>query len=242
MSTFAALNRDLKRPASPAKAKASAWFFKTGRGQYGEGDAFLGVTVPEQRRIAKKYRDLPLVDVLKLLKSKYHEHRLTAVLILGDQFRRGDEKKRRDVARAYLQSKKYINNWDIIDSSAPHILGTYLLTHPRAILARLARSKNLWERRMAIIATQTFIRHGQFDDTLKLAKALLRDREDLIHKAVGWMLREVGNRDRVAEERFLKRHAGMMPRTMLRYAMEKFPLSSRRKYASMKISGRRSPR
>ncbi|MEK7537530.1 MAG: DNA alkylation repair protein [Patescibacteria group bacterium] len=233
MTGLSQLRRDLKRLSSPAKAKSSAWFFKTGRGQYGEGDVFLGITVPEQRRLAKKYRDLPLTDVLKLLKSKYHEHRLTAVLILGDQFRRAEAKTGAQIVRAYLKSTKYINNWDIVDSSAPHILGIYLLTRPRGILTRLARSKNLWERRIAIVATQTLIRHGQFNDTLKLAKILLRDREDLIHKAVGWMLREVGNRNRIVAERFLQRHVEQMPRTMLRYAIEKFPRRLRNEFLSV---------
>ncbi|MEK7637624.1 MAG: DNA alkylation repair protein [Patescibacteria group bacterium] len=233
MTGLSQLRRDLKRLSSPAKAKSSAWFFKTGRGQYGEGDVFLGITVPEQRRLAKKYRDLPLTDVLKLLKSKYHEHRLTAVLILGDQFRRAEAKTGAQIVRAYLKSTKQINNWDIVDSSAPHILGIYLLTRPRGILTRLARSKNLWERRIAIVATQTLIRHGQFNDTLKLAKILLRDREDLIHKAVGWMLREVGNRNRIVAERFLQRHVEQMPRTMLRYAIEKFPRRFRNEFLSV---------
>ncbi len=233
MVSLSQLRRDFKRLSSPAKAKSSAWFFKTGKGQYGAGDKFLGVTVPQQRGLVKKYHDLPLVDVLKLLKSKYHEHRLTAVLILGGQFRRADAKTRQQIVRAYLTSTRYINNWDIVDSSAPHILGTYLLTHPRGILTRLARSRNLWDRRITIVATQTFIRHGQFDETLKLAELLLRDREDLIHKAVGWMLREVGDRNRVIEEQWLKLYAGQMPRTMLRYAIEKWPAKNRKHYLAI---------
>lgn len=230
MLTVISVQRDLKRLSSPAQAKASAWFFKTGKGEYGYGDKFLGVTVPEQRRITKKYRDLPLVDVLKLLRSKYHEHRLTAVLILGDQFRRADLNGRKQIVRAYLKSTKYVNNWDIVDSSAPQILGAYLLDKPRAVLYRLVKSKNPWERRIAILATQTFIRHGQFDDTLQLATTLLRDQHDLLHKAVGWMLREVGDRYRAIEERFLKKHATSMPRTMLRYAIEKFPSAMKERY------------
>lgn len=233
MLTAATLQRDLRRLASAVRAKTSAWFFKTADGQYGAGDVFLGVTVPQQREVAKKFRDLSLSEVLKLLKSPYHEHRLTAVLILDDQFQRADETRRARIARAYLGSTKYVNNWDIVDSSAPQILGTYLLDKPRAVLYRLARSNNLWERRISILATQTFIRHGQFNDTLKLAKLLLQDKEDLMHKAVGWMLREVGDRDRKLEERFLNRHAGRMPRTMLRYAIEKFPSVLKKRYMAL---------
>ncbi len=227
-----ALKHDLKRLSSRSKAKSSAWFFKTEPGQYGHGDIFLGVTVPEQRLVGKKYRDLPLGDVRKLLRSPYHEHRLTAVFILADQFRRGSPADQGQIVRAYLQSTQFVNNWDIVDSSAPHILGAYLLDHPRAVLYRLARSKHLWERRIAIIATQTFIRHGQYDDTLRIAKIVLRDNHDLVQKAMGWMLREVGDRDRRREEHFLKVHASGMPRTMLRYAIEKFPPAKRRQYLS----------
>lgn len=233
MNTLSSIKRDLQRLSTPAKAKASAWFFKTGKGEYGEGDHFLGITVPEQRQIAKKYRDLPLRDVLSLLKSKFHEHRLTAVFLLADQYRRADKKTRERIVRAYLASTRFINNWDIVDSSAPQILGEYLLKRPRTILYRLARSKNLWERRIAILATQIFIRNGEFSDTLSIAAILLRDPEDLLHKAVGWMLREVGDRDRKRERKFLDRNAHRMPRTMLRYAVEKFPHSLRSKYLAM---------
>ncbi|MBI2984511.1 MAG: DNA alkylation repair protein [Candidatus Kerfeldbacteria bacterium] len=221
---------ELQRLSKPSTAKTRQWFFQTGHGEYSEGDIFIGVSVPEQRRVARKYRDLPLADVERLLQSRYHEHRLTALFILVSQFQRRDQHTREIIAKRYLRWRKQINNWDLVDSSAPHILGTYLLDKPRLVLSSLAASRNLWERRMSIIATQTFIRHGQFRDTLNLAKKLLRDPHDLIHKAVGWMLREVGDRDRPTEERFLKRYARQMPRTMLRYAIEKFPPAGRRQY------------
>ncbi len=224
------LQSDLRRLATPKKAKASAWFFRTGPGEYGHGDVFLGVTVPEQREVAKKYRDLPLRDIEKLLKSKIHEHRLTGVIILVWQFDHGTPAQQATIAKLYLKLLTHINNWDIVDSSASHILGTYLLDRPRAILYKLAVSPNLWKRRVSIIATQTFIRNNQFVDTLKISKILVRDQHDLIQKAVGWMLREVGDRNRGAEEKFLKQHAKHMPRTMLRYAIEKFPESLRKRY------------
>lgn len=228
------LKKDLQKRASSKKASASQWFFKTKPGEYGAHDKFLGVTVPEQRLIAKKYRTLSLSDVLTLLKSPYHEHRLTAVFILVDHFARGDDKQKSKIVRQYLRHTKYINNWDIVDSSAPYILGQYLFYRPRKVLYKLARSKILWERRIAIIATQAFIRAGDFTDTLKIAKVLLHDPEDLIHKAAGWMVREVGDRDREVEKRFLNRFAPQMPRTMLRYAIEKFPMPEKKGYLARK--------
>lgn len=223
---------DLLKLKNPEKAKILAGFFKTGKGQYGEGDIFLGITVPEQRRIAKRYPNATLKDIQKLLSSKVHEHRLTALLILITKYHKADAVLRKSVFDFYLKNRRYINNWDLVDISAGHIIGDYLLDKDRAILFRLAGSKKLWERRIAIMATFKFLREDQFEDTLKISKALLNDEHDLIHKAVGWMLREVGKRDKGIEERFLNKHYKRMPRTMLRYAIEKFSEEERRFYLS----------
>ncbi len=227
---------ELRGLATPAKSKASAWFFKTGEGQYGHGDVFLGVTVPEQRRVAKRHQDLPLAEIRKLLRSAPHECRLTALLILVRQYETGDEAAQERIARFYLAHRARVNNWDLVDSSAPYILGRHLLTRDRSILYALARSADLWERRVAIIATLAFIRAGEYGDALKIARLLLADRHDLVHKAAGWMLREVGNRNPAAAERFLKAHAARMPRTMLRYAIEKLPERKRKAYLTMRLS------
>ena len=223
----------LQALGTPAKAHASARFFKTAEGEYGHGDIFFGVTVPEQRHVAKRYRDLPLPQVALLLEHEAHECRLTGLFILVEQYRKAEAAGQERIARFYLAHKSRVNNWDLVDSSAPYILGHYLLTRDRALLYRLARSKRVWDRRIGIIATAAFIREGQFDDTLAVARLLLADPHDLIHKAVGWMLREVGNRSREVEERFLEQHAAAMPRTMLRYAIEKFPEADRRRYLRM---------
>jgi 3-methyladenine DNA glycosylase AlkD len=228
-----AVMRALAALGTPEKAKTSAWFFKTGAGQYGHGDVFLGVTVPEQRKLAKDHAALPLAELETLLASKVHEHRLTALLILVRQFEHGDAAAQARIARFYLANRKAVNNWDLVDGSAPYILGRFLLGGDRAILYRFARSRDLWERRIAIIATFAFIRAGDFADTLAIAKLLLSDTHDLIHKAVGWMLREVGNRAPEAERRFLAEHAAAMPRTMLRYAIEKFPERERKAFLAM---------
>ena len=227
--------RDLRKLGTPAKAKSSAWFFKTGPGQYGHGDIFIGVTVPEQRRIVSKYKDLPLSEVAVLLKSEVHECRLTGLLILVHQFTRSNERERERIVKMYLRYRARVNNWDLVDLSAPNILGTYLLTHDRTILYTFARSKQLWERRIAIVATFALIRAGEYDDTLRMAELLLADTHDLIHKAVGWMLREVGKRSVSTEEKFLDIHAAHLPRTMLRYAIEKFPEHRRRAYLAKRM-------
>lgn len=224
------LKKDLKALANPERAKVSAWFFKTGKGQYGEGDQFLGITVPIQRKVAKRYVHVSLSDIQKLLVSPIHEFRLVGVYILVYQFEKADTKTQKQMYTFYIKNAKRINNWDLVDSSAPHIVGSYLLHSPRNILYRFAKSKNLWEKRIAIIATAQFIKHNQFEDTFKIAKILITDTHDLIHKAVGWMLREVGNKNQAAEEKFLKKHFEQMPRTMLRYAIEKFPEVRRKQY------------
>lgn len=220
---------DLDKLKNPKKAKDLQRFFKTGKGEYGEGDIFLGIMVPQQRKLAKKYLDLDLDDLQKLLDSKIHEYRMTALFIL---MKKDDKKKIFDF---YLKNTRNINNWDLVDLSAPNILGEYLLDKNRDILYKLARSKNIWERRMAVLATLAFIKNGDFDDFLKIAEMLINDKHDLIHKAVGWGHREVGKRDLKTEEDFLKKYYKKMPRVMLIYAIEKFPEKKRRAYLSSKF-------
>jgi 3-methyladenine DNA glycosylase AlkD len=228
------VTKSLKDLGSRARAESSARFFKTAKGEYGHGDTFLGVAVPVQRKIARQYAQTPLPELKKLLQSRFHECRLTALFILADQYRKADAKTRDQIARFYLANRRRVNNWDLVDSSAPHILGHFLLDKDRSTLYKLARSKSLWDRRIAIIATAAFVKEGEYEDTLKIAEMLLDDEHDLIHKAAGWMLREVGNRSRGTEENFLKRHASGMPRTMLRYAIEKFPEEERKAYMAMR--------
>ncbi|HEU4625555.1 MAG TPA: DNA alkylation repair protein [Steroidobacteraceae bacterium] len=226
------VRRALRRVASPARAANVARFFKTGKGQYGEGDVFIGCTVPEQRRIARRFRELPLTEVETLLTSKIHEERLTALLILVDRFTRAtDEAVRGRIYRLYLRRLPHVNNWDLVDASAEYIVGGWLADKDRAVLDRLARSRHLWTRRVAMLATFHYIKQGSAEDALRVAEALLGDAHDLIHKAVGWMLREVGKRVSPAALRsFLKVHAGAMPRTALRYAIEHFPAAERARW------------
>jgi 3-methyladenine DNA glycosylase AlkD len=239
MPTAAALSsvrRDIRKVARPDRAENSKWFFKTGPGEYGEGDRFLGVTVPQLRTVAREYRDMPLKYVAALLQSRWHEERLLALFILVGQYRRADTRMRQTIHQLYLRNTRSINNWDLVDSSAAHIVGAHLEKGDRRVLRRLARSRSVWERRIAMIATYHYIRQGDFKDALAIAGMLRRDQHDLIHKAVGWMLREIGKRDRGAVERFLRQHARTMPRTMLRYAIERFPQPLRRKYMARRIS------
>lgn len=205
-------------------------FFKTGPGQYGEGDVFLGIRVPAVRKLAKEHKDLQLKEALSLLKSPYHEVRLFALISMVTTFETGDETIQEKIYKLYLANTNYINNWDLVDLSAPNIVGTFLFTKSRKPLYQLAKSKSLWERRIAVLATFYFIKNNQFDDCLRIAEILLKDKEDLIHKAAGWMLREVGKRDTKIAEAFLKKHCRTMPRTMLRYAIERFTPAKRKRF------------
>jgi len=218
----------LRALGNRAMAEHARRFFKTGKGEYAEGDRFLGIRVPVLRKCAREYRQMRLADTLNLLASPFHEARLLALLILVARYassNSGDEKKA--IFRSYLNHTKYINNWDLVDCSAEHIVGVHLFKRNRAVIYRLARSKSLWERRIGVISTFHFIKRNDFSDTLALAETLLDDQEDLIRKAVGWMLREVGKRNLEAEKKFLASHCRKMPRTMLRYAIEKFPEKER---------------
>lgn len=219
--------RDL---ANPTIAEHSQRFFKTGKDQYGEGDKFLGIRVSTLRQQAKKYSDMPLKEVRSLLESAFHEERLCALLILVLKFVKGDEKERAIIYSLYVKNTKYINNWDLVDSSAHQIVGGYLASKDKQPLYTFSQSKSLWERRIAIIATYHFIKKNQFKEALAISKRLLKDKEDLIQKAVGWMLREIGKRDLATEKTFLQAHYKQMPRIMLRYAIEKFPERERKKY------------
>jgi len=226
---------ELKKAGSKKDAEILQWFFKTGKGEYGEGDKFFGIRVPKIREIAKKYKKLTPEEINKALKSKYHEERLCALLILVEKYSKAGEGEKEEIVKFYLANTKYINNWDLVDLTAPKILGKHLLNRNRKILTKLSRSENLWERRISILSTFEFIRNKDFSDTLKISKKLLKDEQDLIHKAVGWMLREIGKRDLKTEEEFLKKHYNKMPRTMLRYAIEKFPEKKRLAYLEGRI-------
>lgn len=230
MSNLELVKAELERVSDPRYAVRLQGFFKTGKGGYGEGDVFIGVRVPDQRRVAKKYRGLSLTDVLDLLRSEIHEHRLTALFILTEQFDKGDDETRLQIVDLYLSNTAYVNNWDLVDSSAHKILGAWLVDKPRDVLYDLVRSESLWERRISIISTFAFINRGDLVDALALAGALVEDEHDLIHKASGWVLREVGKKDQSVLEEFLLEHLEMMPRTMLRYAIERLPEDRRKFY------------
>ena len=228
--------QELKEAGSPEKAKVYARFFKTGRGEYGEGDVFLGVTVPEQRRIAKKHIELGFDDVRKLLYSKYHEHRLTGFIILVYKYEKADDTQKQKIADFYLKHRHQGNNWDLVDCIADKILGRHLLDKDKFILYELAKSDSLWDRRISIISTFEFIKNNQFEDAIKISEILMNDKHDLIHKAVGWMLREAGKRNKHLLDKFLQKHHKKMPRTMLRYAIERFSDSERKKYLKKNIA------
>ncbi|MFC1749375.1 DNA alkylation repair protein [Pseudomonadota bacterium] len=222
MVSLSALRAEIKSQENPDQAKLLSRYFKTGKGQYGEGDIFIGLMVPTSRKIAKEYEDLSIEETVKLLKSKIHEERLIALFILTKKFEKGEESTRKKIYNIYLGNTKYINNWDLIDLSAIKIVGAHLRDKDRSVLYKLAKSRALWERRISVLSCFAFINHGQFDDALEIAEILVDDKHDLIHKAVGWMLREIGKKDLKAEESFLDRHYKTMPRTMLRYSIERF--------------------
>jgi len=224
------IQKALRDLADPVIAEHSQRFFKTGRGQYGEGDQFLGIRVPVIRVQAKRFENTSLQEIQRLLRAPFHEERLCALLMLVQKFSKSAADERKGIYQLYLNNTRHINNWDLVDSSAYHIVGAYLADKDRQALYTLARSESLWERRIAIIATLHLIRQSDFDDALAISGLLINDHEDLIHKAVGWMLREIGKRSLSVEKAFLKKHYKKMPRTMLRYAIEKFPEPERKAY------------
>jgi 3-methyladenine DNA glycosylase AlkD len=224
------LRAELRRHADKKQAVLLQRFFKTGPGEYGEGDVFIGVMVPQTRSVVRACRNAPLSAIKELLKSPVHEERLLALMLLVEQYAKSDEKARELIFTAYLKHTQFINNWDLVDLSAPQIVGRHLEERDRSILYKLAQSKSLWERRVSVLATFWFIKTGDFGDALSIAEMLLKDRHDLIHKAVGWMLREIGKKDIAAEEAFLRPRYKNMPRTMLRYAIERFPEKKRQAY------------
>ncbi len=233
--SLAKVRAEVKENSNKELAVFLQRFFKTGPGQYGEGDKFAGIKVPDSRKIAVRNSDLSLGEVKELLHSKVHEERLIALLILVHQNKKGDEAQREKIFKFYIRNAKFINNWDLVDLSAPQITGAFLIDKDKDILFKLAHSKNLWEKRIAVLSTFAFIKIGRFSEALEISKILLNDDHDLIHKAVGWMLREIGKRDLNTEEKFLKKFYNQMPRTMLRYAIEKFPETKRQNYLKGKI-------
>jgi 3-methyladenine DNA glycosylase AlkD len=220
----------LKNMGNPETAKQLQRFFKTGPGEYGHGDIFIGVRVPQLRKLIKKYKTINYNPVQKLLISRIHEHRMMALLILVREYSKGNQSEKEEIYKLYIKNIRYVNNWDIVDCSAQHIVGAFLKDKDKKQLYDFANSKNLWKRRISIIATFHYIKLNEFSETFRIAKVLLTDKEDLIHKATGWMLREIGKRDLQVLENFLKKYYRNMPRTMLRYAIEKFPEPQRQKY------------
>jgi 3-methyladenine DNA glycosylase AlkD len=229
------IQRKLQELGSREKAKVLQRFFKTGPGEYGEGDVFVGVKVPELRKLAKEYHEITVKEVKQLLRSAIHEERLLALFILVRKYSKGNEAEKKRIYELYLKNTQFINSWDLVDISAHHIIGAFLVDKSKEPLYSLAKSMNLWERRISIISTFYFIKHDKYAETIKISEILLTDEQDLIHKAVGWMLREVGKRHMPTEEKFLRKHYKRMPRTMLRYAIEKFPEDKRQRYLKGKI-------
>lgn len=229
MPSYQAIGKEIRRQANPTRAQISARFFKTKKGEYGEGDIFIGLTVPQCRILANQFSSLSLTQVKKLIASKIHEERMIGLLILVQRFEKGVEKE--SIYNFYLNHMQFVNNWDLVDLSADKIVGEYLYKKPHSILYKLLVSKNVWERRIAIIATFAFIKQGEYKPTLDIALKLIQDKHDLIQKAVGWMLREVGKKcSKAVLVNFLKQHAHIMPRTMLRYAIERFPERERQRF------------
>ena len=237
MDYLASIREELNSQKNLEKSKNLERFFKTKKGEYGYGDKFIGLSVPAQRKIAKKfYKDISIDDVLGLLDSEIHEHRLTALLILVYKYdKSNDEEEKSEIINAYLDNLSKVNNWDLVDLSADKLLGPYLFKRDKKLLYRFAESDDLWKQRIAIMSTFYFIKNKQYEDTLKLAEMLIQHKHDLIHKAIGWMLREIGNRDYQIEYEFLKKHYNDMPRTMLRYAIEKFDEEVRQAFLKGKI-------
>lgn len=234
-SAILELNTKLNLLRNEEKAKFFPKFFKTAKGEYAEGDKFIGITVPQVRKLAKEYKSIEQKNLLNLLQSPWHELRLMALFILIQSFEKGNEKTKQKIYNLYKKNYKFIDNWDLVDTSAPKIMGAFLENQNRSILYQWAKSKNLWKRRIAIMSTFYFIKNHDFNDALAISKILLTDKHDLIHKAVGWMLREIGNRDFKVEEKFLRSHYKDMPRTTLRYAIEKFPINIRHLYMKGQI-------
>ncbi|MDD5569170.1 MAG: DNA alkylation repair protein [Candidatus Pacebacteria bacterium] len=226
------IKKELEKAGDKERARNSRWFFKTGKGEYGEGDIFWGIKVPEQRQIAKKFSHISLKEIEELLHDKVHECRLTALLVLVEKYAKAGEKEKEIIFKFYLKNYKYINNWDLVDLSAPKIVGDFLLSKNRKILYELAKSDNVWKKRIAVLVTFAFIKNKDLTDALKIAEILLNDEHDLIRKAVGWMLRETGKRDKKAEIDFLEKYASQMPRVMLRYAIEKLSPAERSYFLS----------
>ncbi|MCK4540474.1 DNA alkylation repair protein [Candidatus Parcubacteria bacterium] len=236
MSKVKAIKKELDLLANKKQAEISRRFFKTGKGEYGEGDIFLGIKVPVQRKVALKFENLPLKDIERLLRSEIHEYRFTAAIILVNQFKKAKEKLKEKIYKLYLKNTNWINNWDLVDVSAHYIVGEYLLGNSRDVLYKLAKSKTLWDRRIAIISTFAFIRDNDFRDTIRLVEIFLNDKHDLMHKACGWMLREVGKKSEQGEKelvRFLDKYILKMPRTTLRYAIERLPETKRKYYLGL---------
>lgn len=224
------LRKTVKEKSNKELGKFLQRFFKTGKGEYAEGDIFAGIKVPVSRKIAMQHLDLSLKDLQKLLKSKIHEQRLIALLILVEKYKKSDEKNKERIFNFYIENIESVNNWDLVDLSAEKIIGAYLFDKEKNLLYEFAKSENLWKRRIALLSSFYFIQNYHYSDTLKIIKILLNDEHDLIQKAAGWMLREIGKRDLITEEKFLKVNYKKMPRTMLRYAIEKFPEPKRQKY------------